>query len=180
MVFFGMGTLSNWQTTIPSYTISSTINFLIIMRNDFLMLSEITVSYKPTFQISECPQISQSSHSEHIFRKYWPPDINLYERSFLLLLNHSNKVLGIIEIGLGGIDRCVIDVYKILQIALACNATGIIIAHNHPGGTLRPSPADSSITENLDKAAQLMRIRLLDHIILTEHGYYSFADDGLL
>ncbi|SDG67973.1 RadC-like JAB domain-containing protein [Pedobacter terrae] len=150
------------------------------MLDDIYNVSEITVSYKPDFKISSRPKITTSKNSEVIFRKYWLDDLNLYESSFLLLLNNGNNVLGLVKIGSGGVDCCPMDIYKVLQIALKCNATGIILAHNHPGGTLRPSPADISTTEKIFEGAKMIHIRLLDHLILTEDSYYSFADEGLL
>jgi len=150
------------------------------MLDDIFNVSEISVSYKPDFKISSRPKISTSKNSEAIFRKHWFNDLNLYESSLLLLLNNGNNVLGLVKIGMGGVDCCPMDIYKILQIALKCNATGIILAHNHPGGTLRPSPADITLTEKIFLGAKMINIRLLDHLILTEDSYFSFADEGLL
>jgi len=97
-----------------------------------------------------------------------------------LYLNQANEVLGIKRISECGISSTLVDVRIVMQAALLCNASGIIVAHNHPSGNLKPSTADIKMTEQIKEASKIMSMALLDHIILTSDTYYSFADDGMI
>ena len=98
----------------------------------------------------------------------------------MLYLNRANRVLGSYKLSKGGITGNIADVRLILGVALKTLATGLILAHNHPSGNLTPSDADLRLTMNVKKAAKLMDIELLDHLILSIDGFCSFVDDGLL
>ncbi len=98
----------------------------------------------------------------------------------LLLLNRGAKVLGKYELSKGGTASAAIDIKLVLSITLKCNASGIILIHNHPSGNLKPSPSDISLTEKLQKACKVIDIKLLDHLIVSQYGYYSFSDENLL
>ena len=98
----------------------------------------------------------------------------------VLLLSQSNQVLGYTLISEGGITETCADVRVILQAALLTNSVALVLAHNHPSGNLKPSRQDMEITKQVKEAAKLMRISVIDHLILTDAGYYSFADEGLL
>jgi DNA repair protein RadC len=98
----------------------------------------------------------------------------------VLFLNNANKIVHHQIISEGGITGTVADPRIILQLALAHDATSIILSHNHPSGSLKPSRADEMITEKIKQAANFLDIRVADHIIVSDEGYYSFADSGLL
>lgn len=100
------------------------------------------------------------------------------EMMVVLFLNQSNKVKHHEIVSIGGITGTVADPRVILKKALAEDATSIIVCHNHPSGNLNPSKADELITIKLKEAGNLIDIKVLDHIIVSEHGYYSFADEG--
>jgi len=93
-------------------------------------------------------------------------------------LNNANKVLSKQKISDGGMTATVVDVRLILKHALGLNATALILCHNHPSGTLVPSKADAVITNKIKRAAQCMDIQVLDHLIITDQSYFSFADQG--
>ena len=95
-------------------------------------------------------------------------------------LNQANQILGYTLISEGGITETCADVRLIMQAALLTNSIALILAHNHPSGNLKPSRQDMEITKQVRDAALLMRIKVLDHIILTDTKYYSFADEGML
>jgi len=97
-----------------------------------------------------------------------------------LFTNRANKVLGSFLLSEGGVTGTVLDARIIFQGAILCNATGIILAHNHPSGNLRPSQSDLDMTKKIKEAGKLFDISLLDHIILTDEKYYSMADEGNL
>lgn len=112
----------------------------------------------------------------------WDQDsIEHIEEFKLLLMNRSNSVLGILPVSKGGISGTVTDIRLIYQGAIKANASGIIVCHNHPSGNLNPSESDTKLTHKIKEAGLLMDIQLLDHlIIISDGGYYSFADNGLL
>jgi DNA repair protein RadC len=103
-----------------------------------------------------------------------------YEIFAIVLLNRSNAVIHYEVISKGGITGTVADPRIIMKKAIEHEATGMIVCHNHPSGNLQPSRADESITQRIAEAANLLDIKLLDHIIVSDEGYYSFADEGKL
>jgi DNA repair protein RadC len=142
-------------------------------------LPEIHVSYKPGLVSSKI--ISTSKDAYDILERLFPHDtICLQEQFVVLYLNRANRVLGSYQLSKGGITGNIADVRLILSVALKTLATGLIIAHNHPSGNLTPSDADMWLTMKIKKAAKLMDIQLLDHLILSIDGFCSFVDDGLL
>lgn len=103
-----------------------------------------------------------------------------HEEFWIVLLNRSNKIIDRIKISQGGIAGTVTDVRLILRTALEKLASAIILCHNHPSGNQKPSEADINITQKIKESGSLMDINLLDHIIITDGTYYSFADEGII
>lgn len=103
-----------------------------------------------------------------------------HEEFWVLFMNRQNKILDKVMLSKGGMTGTVIDVRLVLRQALEKRATSLIFSHNHPSGNLEPSEADRKITHQLKEAAAVMEIPLLDHLIITQAGYYSFADEGIL
>lgn len=143
-------------------------------------VSEIEVVYKPA--ISDKPIISSSLDAYNVLVKFFPIEtLSLQERFVAMYLNRSNRVIGVYPMSVGGITGTVVDVRLLLSVALKTAATGIILAHNHPSGNLKPSEADKDLTNKIRKASEYMDIKLLDHlIIVSESKYLSFTEDGLL
>ncbi|MBA4134997.1 MAG: DNA repair protein [Flavobacterium sp.] len=111
----------------------------------------------------------------------WNSDIIEYQEEVkVIYLNKANIVLGIYDLSKGGISGSIVDIRVILGIALKCNSTSVILAHNHPSGNLKPSNADKIVTKNLKDACNLLDISLLDHLIVTKNNYFSFSDEGIL
>lgn len=102
------------------------------------------------------------------------------EEFWILLLNRANKVISKKQISQGGVSGTVVDAKIVFKEALACLASSIILAHNHPSGNLKPSQADLDLTKKLKQAGKTMDISVLDHLIITDQGYLSFADEGLI
>jgi DNA repair protein RadC len=98
----------------------------------------------------------------------------------VIFLNRANKIIHFEVVSEGGITGTIADPRVILKRALEENAVGIILCHNHPSGSLKPSYADTRLTKKIKDAALLLDIEVLDHVIVSEEGYFSFADDGLL
>jgi DNA repair protein RadC len=103
-----------------------------------------------------------------------------HEEFWIVYLNNSNKVLQKIQLSKGGITGTLVDVRLVLKTALQIGAIGLILTHNHPSGTLVPSQADKNITQKLKIASESIDIKVLDHLIITEKAYFSFADENLL
>ncbi|WOD44459.1 RadC family protein [Hwangdonia lutea] len=103
-----------------------------------------------------------------------------HEEFWIIYLNNSNKVIQKNQLSKGGITGTLVDVRLVLKNALQVGATGLILAHNHPSGTLKPSEADKQITNKLKVAAESLDIKVLDHLIITEKAYFSFADENTL
>ena len=103
-----------------------------------------------------------------------------YEEFWLLLLNRANRVVKKVKISEGGVSGTVVDPKKIFQICLEQHATSIILGHNHPSGTITPSEADNKITKKIKDCGLLLDVAVLDHIIVGDDRFYSFADEGAL
>lgn len=103
-----------------------------------------------------------------------------HEELWIILMNGSAKVVNKIKINQGGIGETLADIRLILKSAITSLATGIILSHNHPSGNPKPSMSDDRLTHKLYKAAKIMDISLLDHIIICDGSYYSYADEGKL
>ena len=105
--------------------------------------------------------------------------IELQEEFKVLLLNKAHRVLGIYNLSKGGIDGTVADIRLVFTTALKTASTSIILAHNHPSGKLLPSTADKMLTSKLRNAGDILDIKVLDHLIISKDGYFSFGDEGM-
>ncbi len=103
-----------------------------------------------------------------------------HEEFWVILLNRANKVIDIKLVGRGGVSSTVVDSKIIFSFALESLASGIILAHNHPSGNLKPSNSDIRLTKKLVDAGKIMEVPILDHIIVGDNDYFSFADEGLI
>lgn len=102
------------------------------------------------------------------------------EECWAVFLNQASRVIRKQRISVGGLASTQVDVRVILKIALQCNATSMILCHNHPSGNTRPSQDDDRLTHSLLEAGRVMNIRLLDHVIVSDGNYYSYGDEGRL
>ena len=141
--------------------------------------AEIKVSYST----ANTPKVKITSGDVafELLLSLWDLDtIELQEEFKVLLLNRANEVLGIYPLSKGGITGTVVDSRLIFAVALKCNATGIILCHNHPSGTLKPSNTDITLTKSIKKCADFLDITLIDHLIITKNGFFSFLNEGKL
>jgi DNA repair protein RadC len=125
-------------------------------------------------------KISNSENAADFIRQFYSDDIEIYESFFILLMNRGNKVTGYAKISQGGVCGTIVDKKILLKYVVDSLASGVIIAHNHPSGTLSPSDADIRITKDVKELCKLVDSALLDHVILTADSFYSFADNGNL
>jgi len=140
-------------------------------------IQEIKVSY--TSGNRDKVKITNSKDSYELLLSCWSQKtIELQEEFKVLLLNRNHQVLGIYPLSKGGVSGTVVDAKLVFSVALKCNASSIIIAHNHPSGNLKPSEADIRLTQKLKEAGNYLDVKVLDHIILSREGYYSFVDES--
>lgn len=145
-------------------------------------VNEISIRYLGNFKINQAPKITSSANAANLFFDSWNKDhIGLHECFKVLLLNNANRVKGIFELSSGGITGTLVDTRILFSVVLKSLSVNIILCHNHPSGTLKPSDADKKITHKISNAAAFFDINILDHLILSPDGsYYSFADEGIL
>lgn len=142
-------------------------------------IPEITLKYKKGNV--ERIKITNMKICAEVLRKFYDEDtFELTESMIVLFLNQSNQTIGWMKHSTGGMGQTLVDPRLIYATALKCGAAGIIVSHNHPSGALYPSPEDNRVTEKLKDGANYLNIRLLDHIILTDEGYYSYVEEGKL
>lgn len=141
----------------------------------------IKLTYSHRVKKSDRINLKSSREGAEAIREIIDADtINLHEDFYTIHLNQANDIIGVHHVSRGGITGTVADPRIILSTALQCAACAIILVHNHPSGNLQPSKADQEITQKIKNAASYLDIKVLDHLILSEEGYYSFADEGLV
>ena len=143
-------------------------------------VNEISIVYKNQIPTDKKIKIISSRDIYNLMKPVFDDFMCHHEEMWLVLLNHANCVIGISKISQGGITETVVDPRIIFQVALKANATGIILVHNHPSNNLDPSNPDKQITRKVVSSANLMDMKVLDHLIIADGGYLSFADEGIL
>lgn len=138
----------------------------------------VKLSYTYGAPITEQPLLIHSQLIREFIEPVFDDFMEHYEEFHIILLNHGMRVLGHCPIGRGGLNSCIADARLVLQAAILSNSSLVVLVHNHPSGNLRPSEADRNLTQKLSQALQLVNIKVIDHLILSRDGYYSFADNG--
>ena len=150
-------------------------------QTEWYKVAEVELIYKSKVKASDRPHIATSKDAYQILLETWDENrIEFVEQFKVMFLNKANKVLGIYEVSRGGITGTVADPRLIFVAALKANCSGIIISHNHPSGNLKPSRQDEQLTQKIKQGGDFLEIKLLDHVIITNEGYFSFSDEGLL
>jgi DNA repair protein RadC len=145
------------------------------------IVGEVYLGYRIKGSLEDATRVSSSADAEKVLRSVWDAEtINLRESFKVLLLNRSNRTITVFNLSEGGVSGTVADVRLVVQAALLGNASGVILAHNHPSGSLGASESDRQITTKIRDALKLFGIELLDHLILTNENYYSFSDSGAI
>ena len=138
------------------------------------------ITLKKTKTDFPCVKIVTSTDANEFIRNFYSDDIGIFESFFILLLNRSNNTIGYAKISQGGIVGTVIDATIIAKYCVEALATSVILAHNHPSGGLVPSQQDKDITCKIKDTLKIFDCTALDHIILTEDSFFSFADEGMM
>ena len=143
-------------------------------------IAEVELIYKSKVKASERPKVTHSRDAYVIFRDNWDENkLEFVEEFKVMLLNRSQKVLGICSLTLGNVSGTIADPKLVFVTALKSNASYVIIAHNHPSSSLKPSRTDEELTRKMKEAGKFLDLPLLDHLIITDESYYSFADEGI-
>ncbi len=152
------------------------------MKNLILsQVSEVELVYKSKVKSSARIKIKDSKDCYDVFTQLWDDGkMELVEQFKVLYLNRANRVVGFYAVSTGGLTGTVADPRLILVGALKVLACNIVLAHNHPSGNLIPSRADEELTQKIKQACCFHDIKVIDHIILGDEGYYSFADEGVI
>lgn len=142
-------------------------------------ICEIQVSYKrPTIFFDK---VNNSKVVYDVFLSTWNKKIiNLQEEFKIMFLDRNNAVLGIFNQSKGGVAGTLVDPKLTFGVALKAKASSLILAHNHPSGEMKPSEEDKRLTKKLIDGARILDLVIVDHIIVTSNGYFSFADNGLM
>lgn len=144
-----------------------------------LLISALELGRRRKFSESREKYKINSSKDAFNFMQPFFEDLS-YEEFWVIYMNRSNRITDQIKISQGGVSGTVIDVRIILKHAIEKLASNLIICHNHPSGNLQPSESDKQITNKLKEAAKFHDIQVLDHLIISDNSYYSFADEGIM
>ena len=139
---------------------------------------EVRLVYRNKTRAHDRPKVNCASKAFDIFHQIWDKDqIGLVEECKLLLLDRQLRLMSLANISYGGMTEAIIDPRMVFAIALKRRAHNIILAHNHPTGSLQPSEADKALTRRITFLGEMMRIQLGDHLIVTREGYRSIVSD---
>lgn len=141
---------------------------------------EIKIRYNKSTKVFLGKVTNSKDAADFIRKTYSRGSIQLQESFIVLYFNRANEILGYYKHAIGGIAGVVGDIRLIYATALASASVGIILAHNHPSGNLNYSQADLEFTKKVRDAGKILDIQLLDHLIVTKTGYFSFADEGMI
>ena len=145
------------------------------------VIAEVQVTYKRNVPADQLIHISNSEDIYKVMISTWDMNtLTYFEEMKVVLLNRANRILGIYPLSKGGTSGTVCDPKIVFSVALKAAASSIILAHNHPSGNLKPSNADLTLTKKLKSAGDMLDLPILDHLIVTDTHYFSFADEGLL
>jgi DNA repair protein RadC len=147
--------------------------------NNLNNVSEVKLTYETNNTNKKKHKANSSLKIYELMLPLWE-QIEYRESFKILLLDMSKHVLGVNLVSMGGLSETTVDVRMILQGALLANAVGIVALHNHPSGTVQPSFQDDVVTLKIQQAAKTMDIELIDHLIISKYGYYSYGDNGRL
>jgi len=144
-------------------------------------ISTIELSYSPNFKMSDKPKVTSADDVYYLLMNNWnSKTIDLIEEFKILLFNRQSRVLGVMSVAKGGFSAVHVDPKVIFSAALKSGASGILLAHNHPSQNTAPSQQDIKLTNDLLKIAKLHQIDIVDHMIVTSDGYFSFVKGNLI
>lgn len=173
----------HWRAYFLLPNLKSNQFYCFIMEKHLLQLAatEVRLVYKTKVKASDRVQLNNSVETYRFLLQTWDKSkLELQEQFKVILMNNKNHVLGLYELSTGGVASTSADTKLIFMAALKANASTIIVAHNHPSGDPQPSLADKNLTKKIKEAGRLLDITVHDHMVVTRHFYYSFADKGMM
>lgn len=146
------------------------------------MLSKYSMEIKLTAKKKDfkAEKILSANDAYEYAKRFYFDDINIYESSFIILLNSQLNTIGYAKISQGGTGCVIVDRKLVAKYAIESLASAVILLHNHPSGSARPSREDDSLTDAVKRALELFDIKFADHVIMTDGAYYSYRDNGRL
>ena len=148
------------------------------MEKEFVKEYQISVTKNDTLMESRVVTRSEDLYSYAI--SLYDSTVHVLESSYALFLNSWNKIIGFAKLSTGGIDKVLVDKRIILKYAINTMSTGVVLIHNHPSENMTPSREDNDLTADVRKALDILGIRLIDHLIVSEKGYFSYHDRALI
>lgn len=139
------------------------------------------VEYSLRAEKQEFPivKVRSAEDAVNFARQFYHEDINIYESSFILLMNQASNVMGYAKISQGGICSTIVDIRLVAKYAIDCLAASVILIHNHPSGNVRPSTEDIRLACKMKKGLEILEIKFLDSIIIADGSYLSMSDEGM-
>ncbi len=147
---------------------------------NYFEIAEIQVTYKNPIRSDKRIQVQKAGDVAGFFEMIFEDFMQHHEEMYAMFLTAKQRVLGISQISRGSLRNTMCDVRQLFQVALKSNSFGIILVHNHPSGDPKPSESDLGLTKEVSELSKLHQMVLIDHVILSDTGYYSFAEEGLL
>lgn len=146
----------------------------------FISLPEMKIKF--TDNAEERIEIKNAQDAANVFYSIENMEDNIehHEMFYVAYMNQAGKVMGVMKVAEGGIESTVVDTRIVMQGGLLLNASGIILCHNHPSRNTRPSTYDIDLTKRLKSAAEILKMRVLDHIIISKDNYISMAEEGII
>lgn len=143
--------------------------------------AEVELVYRSKVRAADRPKVRAPEEAYAVLMEHWDAGkIGLVEQFNVLMVNHAKACLGIAQVSTGSTSSCLVDPKVIFATALKANASGLILAHNHPSGNLRPSDADVQLTRRLAEGGRLLDVEVLDHLVVTPEGFASLRALGLM
>lgn len=144
-------------------------------------LPEFKIGLKKKRSVEQLYDINSPETAANVCRKCFDSGVIDWKEEFIVIaLSRARKMIGFYKVSSGGVTGTVADPKVIFQFALLSNASAILLCHNHPSGNLKPSQQDGELTQKLSKAGKFLDIEVIDHLIITSEGYYSFSENGLI
>lgn len=144
-------------------------------------LPEFKIGLKKKRSVEQLYDINSPETAANVCRKCFDSGVIDWKEEFIVIaLSRARKMIGFYKVSSGGVTGTVADPKVIFQFALLSNASAILLCHNHPSGNLKPSQQDGELTHKLSKAGKFLDIEVIDHLIITSEGYYSFSENGLI
>lgn len=139
------------------------------------------VEYSLRAEKQEFPivKVRSAEDAANFARQFYHEDINIYESSFILLMNQASNVMGYAKISQGGICSTIVDIRLVAKYAIDCLAASVILIHNHPSGNIRPSTEDIRLAGKMRDGLKILEVKFLDSIIITDGSYLSMSDEGM-